>query len=157
MRRETGPRRYHGDAACRTEGGAGPGRGPVAFGGTLTLPPIFQHGPPVLPWPCATSPGAARHLLSERRPPFVLLPPGPSYILLRVLSPKTLPKGLLSFMSNQPKFVPHPQFDKLSSEAAIWEAFCCSSSFQKQNSVCSDFKSHHSFLCIPQLRSFKPD
>lgn len=45
--------------------------------------------------------------------------------------PKTTAKGLLSFMSNQPKFVPRPQFDQLSSEAAIWEDFCCSSSFQK--------------------------
>lgn len=53
----------------------------------------------------------------------------------RFRPPKTTAKGLLSFMSNQPKFVPHPQFDQLSSEAAIWEDFCCSSSFQKQ--LCS--------------------
>lgn len=103
----------------------------VAFGGTPWFPPVFQHGPPVLPSPCAVSPSTACHLLSETpsicsSPSGAIIHPSPSAVSLNAA------KGLLRFVSNQPKFVPRPQFDKRSSEAAIWEGFCCSSSFQEQ-------------------------
>lgn len=103
----------------------------AAFGG------ILQHGPPVLrssgpplpePFPSELLPSALRETSSICSPPSGSIgPPPPASV-----SPKTAAKGLLSFMSNQPKFVPHPRFDQLSSEAAIWEDFCCSSSFEKQ-------------------------
>lgn len=105
----------------------------VALGGTPPFPPNLQHGPPVFlsmarchsPQSCL--PSALRETPSICcSPSGSIIHPSPSAVS------QNAAKGLLSSMSNQPKFVPRPQFDKLSSEAAIWEGFCHSSSFQKQ-------------------------
>lgn len=137
---------YHGDMAV------GQKVSPV-----FTVPPSLNattHFPPwspVFPSPCAIFLRAACHLLSERHPPFVFSPsgsiihPSPSSVS------QYAAKGLLSFMSNQPKFVPHPQFHKFSSEEAIWEGFFWFVFVLdfRNNAICRVLKCNYSLFYIP--------